>query len=225
MLEKPLLYGLVENLLNKNLQGSNYVFEMNREILFPTPVYFKMVKDPQKLNKYLFPLIKAWSKKDKGEEKTNAGGGWHSPIDMNHKKEYQPLTDELFTLQEEIYKDYGMEPKPGLGNMWANINYPGSYNKQHIHPNSQWSGVYYVQVPKNSGRLFVEDPRPGPNHLLPRRIKGIPRALWHVVTYPAIEGQMIMFPAWLTHGVEMNESKEKGEEGWRVSVSFNFIQV
>ena len=81
---------------------------MNREILFPTPVYFKMVKDPQKLNKYLFPLIKAWSKKDKGEEKTNAGGGWHSPIDMNHKKEYQPLTDELFTMQDEIYKDYGL---------------------------------------------------------------------------------------------------------------------
>jgi len=36
---------------------------------------------------------------------------------------------------------------------------------------------------------------------------------------------MIMFPAWLTHGVEMNGSKEKGEKGWRVSVSFNFIQV
>ena len=98
---------------------------MNREILFPTPLYMKMVKDPIKLNKYLYPLIKAWSKKDKSEEKTNAGGGWHSPTDMNFKKEYKPLTDELFQMQEEIYKDYGMEPKPGLGNMWANINYPG----------------------------------------------------------------------------------------------------
>ena len=28
-------------------------------------------------------------------------------------------------MQYEIFKDYGMEPKPGLGNMWANINYPG----------------------------------------------------------------------------------------------------
>jgi len=46
-----------------------------------------------------------------------------------------------------------------------------------------------------------------------------------VVIYPAIEGQMIMFPAWVSHGVEINESKEKGEKGWRVSVSFNFIQV
>ena len=144
---------------------------------------------------------------------------------MNFKKEYQPLITELFTMQEEIYKDYGMEPKPGLGNMWTNINYPGAYNKQHIHPNSQWSGVYYVKVPKNSGRLFVEDPRPGPNIMLPRRVSGIPRALWRVVIYPAIEGQIMMFPAWVPHGVEINESKEKGEKGWRVSVSFNFIQV
>jgi len=198
---------------------------MNREVLFHTPVYFKMGSNPQKMNNCLFPLIKAWSKKDKSETKTNAGGGWHSPTDMYKKKEYEPLINELFDMQHEIYKDYGMEPKPGLGNMWANINYPGSYNKQHIHPNSHWSGVYYVKVPKNSGSLFVEDPRPGPNHLLPRRVKGIPRALWRVVAYPAIEGQMIMFPAWLSHGVEINESKEKGEKGWRVSVSFNFIQL
>jgi len=198
---------------------------MKREILFPTPIYFKMVKDPQKLNKYLFPLIKASSKKDKSEKKTNAGGGWHSSTDMHTKKEYNPLTDELFAMQHEIFKDYGMEAKPGLGNMWANINYPGSYNIQHIHPNSQWSGVYYVKVPKNSGSLFVEDPRPGPNILLPRRVEGIPRGLWRVVVYPAVEGQMIMFPAWLPHSVEMNESKEKGEKSWRMSVSFNFIQV
>ena len=198
---------------------------MNREILFPTPIYFKMVKDPKKLNKTLFPLIKAWSKTDKGEEKTNSGGGWHSPTNMNFKKEYKPLTDELFIMQEEIYKDYGMAAKAALGNMWANINNPGAYNKQHIHPNSQWSGVYYVKVPKNSGRLFVEDPRPGPNMVMPRRLDGLPKGLWRVVAYPAIEGQIIMFPAWLPHGVEINKSKEKGEKGSRVSVSFNFIQL
>jgi len=198
---------------------------MNREILFPTPIYFKMVKDPQKMNKYLLPRIKDWSKKVKSEMKTNSGGGWHSPTVMNFKKEYDPLTEELFTMQHEIFQDYGMDPKPGLGNMWANINYPGSYNKQHIHPNAQWSGVYYIQVPKNSGSIFLEDPRPGPNIMLPRRREGLPKALWRMVVYPPIEGQMMMFPAWVPHGVEINQSKEKGEKGWRVSVSFNFIQV
>ena len=36
---------------------------MNREILFPTPVYMKMVKDPQTLNKYFIPSLKPGVKK------------------------------------------------------------------------------------------------------------------------------------------------------------------
>ena len=64
--------------------------------------------------------------------------------------------------------------KLGLGNMWANINPTYSYNKTHTHPNSMWSGVYYIKVPKKSGKLFLEDPRPGPNTHMPRRVEGIP---------------------------------------------------
>ena len=184
-----------------------------------------MVANPQKMNDYLFPLIKAWSKKDKSEQRSNSGSGWHSSINMHHKKEYQSLMDELLAMQQEVFKDYGMESKPALGNMWANINYPGAYNRQHTHPNSLWSGVYYVKVPKDSGKLFLEDPRPAANVIEGQRLKKLPPPLLRVVYYPATEGQMIMFPAWVPHGVEMNESKDEGEKAWRVSVSFNFIQV
>ena len=190
---------------------------------FPTMIYIKDFSDPEKLNKYLEPKIIQWSQQDKGELKTNAGG-WHSATDMNHKREYDPLTNELFAMQSEIYKKEKLTMKPVLGNMWANINYPGSYNKQHMHPNSQWSGVYYVKAPENSGRLFVEDPRPGPQHIMPRRLNNLPRQLWRVVKYPMTEGSCIMFPSWVPHGVESNDSKEKGTKGWRISVSFNFIQ-
>jgi uncharacterized protein (TIGR02466 family) len=36
--------------------------------------------------------------------------------------------------------------------MWANINPPGGYNRAHTHPNSLWSGVYYV---KDSKKLWT----------------------------------------------------------------------
>ena len=39
-----------------------------------------------------------------------------------------------------------------------------------------------------------------------------------------IEGRIIMFPGWLTHEVAQNMCDLKGEDGWRVSVSFNFAQ-
>ena len=204
---------------------------MKREILFPTPMYRKDLPNAKDLNKYLFKHIKAWYKQDLkagkplGEFKTNSGFGWHSSTDMNDKKEYRPLIQELFKMAEACSKDYGIKPKLGLGNMWANVNPTYSYNKTHTHPNSIWSGVYYIKVPKNSGKLFLEDPRPGPNTLMPRRVEGMPKELWRVVAYDAVEGRMIFFPAWQPHGVDINMNTEKGEKNWRVSVSYNFIQT
>ena len=37
---------------------------MKREILFPTPMYWKDIPHAKELNKYLFKHIKAWYKQD-----------------------------------------------------------------------------------------------------------------------------------------------------------------
>ena len=198
---------------------------MNREVLFPTPVYYKDLPNSVELNNYLFNHIKKWAETTPTESKTNSGTGWHSPTDMNKKEEYNPLTQELFKMAEDCNNDYGIAPKLGLGNMWANINPPGAYNKTHTHPNSLWSGVYYIRVPQNSGKFFIEDPRPGPNCYMPRRTKDLPKQLWRVVAYEAKEGRMVFFPSWLPHGVDINMNTEQGEASWRISVSFNFIQI
>ena len=200
--------------------------ELKRDLMWPTPIYSGFVPDFKNLNKQLFKLIKAWSKKEPSIEKTNSGGGWHSPTNMNFKEEYNPLTKHLFQMVNQIFEDYGMEPKVGLGNMWANINPPGAYNKHHIHPNTDFSGVYYVHIPKDAlNCIWLEDPRPGANIQLPRRIKQLPRPLWRITKIPPVEGQCIMFPAWVPHGVEENTSKLKGDKNLRVSISFNFIQT
>jgi hypothetical protein len=60
---------------------------------------------------------------------------------------------------------------------------------------------------------------------MPRRIEGIPKELWRVIAYEAVEGRMIFFPSWQPHGVDINMNTDKGEKNWRVSVSFNFIQI
>ena len=94
--------------------------ELKRQLMWPTPIYSANFPDFKTLNKNLIKQIKAWSKKDKSVAKTNAGGGWHSPTDMNLREEYNPLTQHLFNMIAEVFKDYGMEPKIGLGNMKLN---------------------------------------------------------------------------------------------------------
>ena len=189
---------------------------MIKEQFFPTTVYGKDVKLD---NQMLANEIVMWSKKDKGVTKTNMNG-WHSQTNMHDFPQFKPLVDALYEMQNEIYKEEWLDRQPRLGNMWANINYPGGYNRPHVHPNCLFSGVYYVKSQPGAGQLVVNDPRPGIQTMMPTRVKGQPpKHLWREAHIDPIPGRIIMFPAWLWHCVEPNQSNDI-----RISVSFNFIQ-
>ena len=193
---------------------------MITEYHFPTPIYIKNLSNAVQLNQYLEQQIVKWSQTDpEGKKRTNVNG-WHSKTDMNQKEEYNVLTKELFAMQDEIYKKEYLSPKPVLGNMWANINYPGGYNRPHLHPNSLFSGVYWIKTPLKSGNLMLYEPRPGAQCHMPRREEGqLPPELWREIHYEPVAGRAIMFPAWLWHEVQPNRSNDT-----RISVSFNFLQ-
>ena len=193
---------------------------MITEYHFPTPVYIKEIPNARELNFYLEKNILQWNKKDpKGVNKTNVNG-WHSQTDMNKREEYNPLTKQLFNMQEEIFKKELLTEKPVLGNMWANINYPGGYNRPHLHPNSLFSGVYWIKTPANCGKFMIYEPRQGAQCTMPNRKEGkLPPELWREVHYTPRAGTILMFPAWLWHEVQPNKSQDI-----RISISFNFLQ-
>ena len=123
-------------------------------------------------------------------------------------------------MQDEIYKKEHLTQKSVLGNMWANVNYPGGYNRPHLHPNALFSGVYWIKTPMKSGNLMLYDPRPGVQMAMPNRKEGkLPSELWREVHYEPKAGTCIMFPSWLWHEVQPNRSNDI-----RISVSFNFLQ-
>ena len=192
---------------------------MITEYHFPTPVYIQEISNAVELNQYLEQKITQWSQQNKGVSKTNAGG-WHRTTDMNRKEEYNVLTKELFAMQYEIFKKELLAQKPVLGNMWANINYPGNFNRPHLHPNSLFSGVYWVKAPEKSGDLMLYEPRPGVHTTMPnRKEEKLPPELWREVHYTPRAGTIVMFPAWRWHEVRTNQSNDI-----RISVSFNFLQ-
>jgi len=189
---------------------------MIKEQFFPTTIYGKDVK----LDNQLFTNeIVEWSKRDPGLKKTNRNG-WHSETNMHKIPVFKPLVDELFTMVQDIWKEEWLDREPILGNMWANINPPGGYNASHIHPNSLFSGVYYVKALKNSGNLCCDEPRAGAQLNMPIRKEGqLPKELWREVYLEPAEGRIIIFPYYLWHSVTPNKSNDI-----RISVSFNFIQ-
>ena len=189
---------------------------MIKAAYFPTIIYAKDVN----LDNRLFEReVVEWSNKDKGIKRTNMKG-WHSTTNMHQIPVFKPLVDELFKMQIQIFQVEWLESEPIIGNMWANINPPGGMNRAHIHPNSLWSGVYYIKAPENSGQLRVEDPRSVALMVRPRMKEGKPPTrLWREASYEPKAGRLIMFPSWLNHCVDPNNSNDI-----RISVSFNFMQ-
>jgi uncharacterized protein (TIGR02466 family) len=191
---------------------------LQQDSFWPTVLYFKDFEQPEEFNKDLEEKIIAWSNRDPGIAKTNRNG-WHSKTDMQDMPEFAELTRRLYEMQYEIYQTEGLAGEPFLGNMWANINYPGARNAIHIHPNCLWSGSYYVNAPENSGNIYFEDPRTPGLMTMPRRTHELPLLQRRHIESQPQAGRAIMFPAWLSHGVKDNESGET-----RISVAFNFIQ-
>ena len=187
---------------------------MITEGFFPTLIH---AEDVQLDNKLFEQEIIEWSKKDKGVKKTNVKG-WHSQTNMFNIPVFKPLVDELFKMQHQIYEEERLDRQPKLGNMWANINYSGGYNKPHIHPNSLFSGVYYIKAPKNCGRIRLWDPRGVLQHSMTdnRYFND-----GHEYNYINVEeGMIIYFPSWLEHDVEPSKSNED-----RISVAFNLYKI
>lgn len=92
---------------------------------------------------------------------------------------------------------------------WCNVNNPGSENYLHSHPGNFMSGVLWLQA-KDTGILeFV------PNNYLYKLSH--PAWPFHGVSrYEPADGDILIFPSYLLHRVERNQSNKD-----RISIAFD----
>jgi uncharacterized protein (TIGR02466 family) len=206
--------------------------DLQRELYFATFIYYQDLADSQELNPAIKSHIYALRSGDPdGIVRSNVKrvGSWHSGLDLHQREEYRGLTRSILAVAQRLCDDLGYDPAYELAfdNMWANVNPRYGYNRNHIHPHVLWSGVYYVQAPSDSGRIFFTDPRPQSLVAPPLYAPNAPRKreVWSEVYYEPTEGRLILFPAWLTHEVEPNLSDREGPAGDRISLSFNLRQT
>lgn len=204
---------------------------LRREIYFPTFMFFKDLVDGAALNTSLRKSIYAMRADNvTGMHRSNVkqAGAWHSQDDLESRPEFGQLCAEILVATQSAFEDLSYDPQyePHIDNMWANVSPKHAFNRMHVHPGVIYSGVYYVQAPKNSGRTYFSDPRVQAQMLRPRiNDEGRRQAHnWSEVFFQPVEGRMVLFPAWLLHEVEPNLADEQGDTGNRISISFNITQ-
>jgi len=205
---------------------------LKRELYFPTLIYHVDLPGSDELNSSVKARIYTLRTEDRdGIVRSNMQqvGSWHSRLDLHQQEDFGPIANAILQNVQRVFGDLGYDQRyeAVFDNFWANINPKYGYNRNHIHPNVLWSGVYYVQAPADSGRIFFSDPRAQALVLTPRYTPDVPRKpeVWPEVYFEPVEGRLILFPAWLTHEVEPNMSNSNGAEGDRISISFNVRQV
>ena len=103
---------------------------------------------------------------------------------------------------------------------WLNKTKLGEYHNPHHHPNSYLTGVLYISCLPNdcinfNNRMYGYD-----NWIQFQKNK---ITQWNTVGHiqEVIEGDLLIFPSWISHSVNMNGTKNRE----RISLSFNTFPV
>jgi uncharacterized protein (TIGR02466 family) len=188
---------------------------------FSTPIAIRRPTRATTLDASLAHIILAAEVRSASARRSNVGG-WRSRDDLLDWQgpEISDFAEILRTAVEDIIRaTVGTEAFTGYFRLkaWANVLRAGNYNTLHAHPESAWSGVYYVDAgdatePDGlSGVLELIDPRPGaemvpaPGWPFGRPVRIVPET-----------GLMVLFPSWLYHFVHPYHGVRP-----RIAIAFN----
>ncbi len=147
------------------------------------------------------------------------GGGWQShDLDLA-TPELAELFAEVRKRLDEVHRafEFNSSMRQVITEAWININRKGHFNYSHNHPGSLFSAVYYVKGGPDKGELELKTPvTPHTYTISNEMVGGFNAFTGHAMVIPPVTGDLLIFPSWLLHRVNMSQSDEA-----RISIAFN----
>jgi uncharacterized protein (TIGR02466 family) len=186
---------------------------LHTELWFPSVVWSGILHtiDNQSLKHFAYNR----KREDLGVTVSNYNGWQSGALSLEDHPEIDNLVKILDIEIKNCAKQVGLAELE-IHNLWININPPHSYNHLHNHVGSVLSGVYYVDAKENQGNLQFERTDGGEYHI-PEQIEKITYFTSTRATYAAKTGALYIFPSWMKHSVEGNNSTTD-----RISIAFNY---
>lgn len=184
---------------------------------FPTPIW---ICDLDLDNIAIKNSCFNYKEKDPEGRTLSNRGGWQSKdltLQNSDENLYKLITTINSKATEILNVDYAQNDRCAVvDNYWININCKNDYNIMHSHPGSFLSGVYYVDVPENSGLIHFERDSHEIFMLASQGLCGKSIVSGTNCEYTPIVGRLLLFPGWVNHTVLPNKSDE-----YRISIAFN----
>ena len=191
-------------------------------ILFPTPVYQNFLEfRPSELKSMIDYVSNLDWASDKDIYEGPNGETTKLEADLLSEPELENLRkkidEEVYNFAKSLQIDFG---KHGLKriNSWGNLQKKGNYIKEHRHNNTQFSGVFYLQTPENSGDIiFTTRNATWINSYWEPSLTGYDDLNSFEKRFRPQQCGIFLFPAHLDHYVTPSHSEEE-----RYSISFNY---
>jgi len=190
------------------------------QTLFPTIIYDEVLDiDNAALLNCCYEVRKEDSKGLKGPGFSSKGvtnNSWRSDSTVNSRPEFKFLVDAIQKRIDLYHYHLGFKGSQSIVAMWINMNGQYSYNTSHTHPATSLAGAFYVKVPEEVANINFYTPLVAYAHTNPRSFVDKPSEKNSIIHSVAPkEKQLILFPSWLQHTVDMNQLDED-----RISIAF-----
>lgn len=184
-----------------NIQENNNT-NLNVEYYFPTPVYFIDRSD-------FLPIVTEVSEEYLATAKKDIGNlNEIYPVLMTQSYFADPrlksfskfIGDTAWNILKE--QGYFMQDKIlTFSEMWTQEHHKHSLMEQHVHGfGSQMVGFYFLEVPENSSRVIIHDPRPGKVQLnLPEENMSKATPASQMINFQPKPGVFMFANSWLAH--------------------------
>ena len=194
--------------------------EQQIDNLFPTPVGIIDIENPTLCSKYSDII---WNMIDKNH--FDEFNHFCTNDNLHTLPEFKKLYELIDALAQNYFYNTLKIDKDSLSmvSMWSNVNGSGKNHLPHVHPNSYYSGVIYLNVPEGKdvdpGNIFFNDPRIANSMQVASHHSDClyTHRAWF---YVPRNGILMFFPSWFEHGIHAPKFKKEDK---RISLSFNYI--
>lgn len=187
--------------------------------LFTTTIWKSELPEFENLENKFLEEIKKFRENNPISSGYSNVNGYESPNGIHTIKEFSPLFDYVAMMANQACEDLNfIDRNIAITSSWVNIaDSRSSMNNYHTHEHT-FSGVFYLKVPKDSGKLCIRNDAINPlwdgNKLIQQKTSTNASS----VKIEPVEGEITLFPSYLPHSVETNLHDDE-----RISISFNII--
>lgn len=191
---------------------------------FPIGIYRNYYENHNAVNSAICDYANNFEKTTVPSEDTGDWWPYWSKMQNNIK---DPFTLPIPNIQDlkkwieketnEFAKSFNSSQYYSIEESWLNVNHKGDFQEPHYHLGCDFSAIYYVSTPMNSGKLVFENPNLCLNQR-PINTNEETDLNSTAAIYEPSEGNLIIFRSNLRHGVLPHRGNDP-----RISIAVNLI--